>query len=156
MWWYERVLPAKEAKKRRDIADAMGNIAEAEKNEAMIQRYEPDPDSSEAYKDFMAERFIKVRPSVEGNMQLYALAKRDNFLKKMKGKIDDERSRLKNIFIQFLTQNQSESIDFGKLGVVNWSEKKGSPSRTFNNRTKENPSEEYIDREFEKLDYNNF
>jgi len=155
-WWYERVVPAKEAKRLADIAEAMGNVSETEKNEALIQRYEPEPDSSEAYKDFMAERFVKIRPSVEGNMQLYALAKRDNFLKKMKGKIDDERNRLKNIFIQFLTQNQAESIDFGKLGVVNWSEKKGSQSRTFNNRTKENPPEEYIDREFGKLDYNGF
>lgn len=155
-WWYNRVVPAQKARELRDIADAQGNIAEAEKNEALIQRYEPEPDASEAYKEFMEQRFVKVRQSIEGSMALYALAKKDNFLNKMKGKIEDERSRIKNIFIQFLTQNNSESCDFGKLGTVNWSERKGAQSRTFNNRTKEKPDEIYIEDEFKKLDYNNF
>jgi putative phage-type endonuclease len=155
-WWYDRVVPAQEARARREMADMQGNTAEAERMDAVIQRYEPEPDTSEAYKDFMEQRFVKIRPSVQGSIPLYALAKKDNFLNKMKGKIEDERNRIKNIFIQYMSQNQAESIEFGNLGVVNWSERKGAQSRTFNNRTKEKPDEDYIEQEYKKLDYNSF
>ena len=155
-WWYDRVLPAKKAVESRNMADMEGNMAESEKYEAEIQRFEPDPDDSEAYKEFMEEKFVEVRPQVDGTMELYALAKRDNFLKKIKGKIDKERTGIKNLFIRFMTQNGAESVDFGKLGYVNWSERRGSKSRTFNNRTKENPDEDTVEREFNKLDPNSF
>lgn len=153
-WWYNRVVPAKEAFEKRQIADANGNIAEFERWDAEIIRYEPDPDESEAYQEFMEEKFVEERVSVVGTMELYALAKQDNFLRKLKTKIDKERTRIKNLFVRFMTVNGSETIDFGNLGVVNWSKRKGAQSRTFNNRTKEKPSEDYVDEQFNKLDPN--
>ena len=155
-WWYNRVLPAKEALKKRDIADSTGNMMESEKWDAEIQKLEPDPDESEAYKDFMEEKFVEERVSVVGTMELYSLARKDNFLRKFKTKIDKERTWIKNMFIKYMTVNGAETIDFGNLGVVNWSKRKGAKNRTFNNRTKETPSEDYLDKEFQKLDYNNF
>lgn len=155
-WWKDRVLPARDAREKRDIALAKGDVANAEKYDAIIQRLEPEPDESEAYTEFMEEKFVKERPVVEGNMGLYFSAKQDKFLLRMKSRIDRERTRLKNHFVNFLVQNHAESIDFGKLGTVNWSERKGSASRTFNNNIKEKPSEEYIDQEFDKLDYKNY
>ena len=153
-FWYNRVVPGIEAAEKRNMADMEGNVMESEKFEAEIQRVEPDPDDSEAYKDFMDEKFLVTRETVDGTLEMYAIAKRDNFLKKMKGKIDKERTGLKNKFIQFMNNYGAESVDFGKLGVVNWSKRKGAQSRTFNNRTKENPGEEYLEQEFEKLDHN--
>lgn len=153
-FWYNRVLPGQKAIDQRNLAEVGGDIAESEKWEAEVQRVEPDPDDSEAYKDFMEEKFLKVREVVDGTMDLYALAKRDNFLIAFKNRIDKERTGIKNKFIQFLGNYGAESIDFGKLGVVNWSLRKGSKSRTFNNRTKEKPEEVYIDQEFDKLDHN--
>jgi putative phage-type endonuclease len=153
-FWYNRVVPGQKAMESRNIADMEGNVMESEKWEAEIQRVEPDPDDSEAYKDFMQEKFVKEREVVDGTMELYAIAKRDNFLKKIKSRLNKERIGIKNKFIQFLSNNGAESIDFGKLGVVNWSERKGSKSRTFNNRTKENPDEDYIENEFGKLNHN--
>jgi putative phage-type endonuclease len=155
-FWYNRVIPAREAVKKRNKAEAVGNLAEVEKWETEIQRYEPDPDESDAYKEFMEEKFVKVRQVIDGTMELYSVAKHDNFLKAFKNKLDKERNRLKNTFIQFLSIHGAESIDFGKLGVVNWSERKGSKSRTFNNRTKEKPGDDVVEREFDKLDPNNF
>ncbi|RLD57004.1 MAG: hypothetical protein DRI97_06310 [Bacteroidetes bacterium] len=155
-FWYNRVVPGQKALENRETADMEGDVAESERWEAEIQRVEPDPDDSEGYKDFMEEKFIKERERVDGTMELYAIAKRDNFLKKIKGRIDKERTGIKNKFIQFLGNNGAESIDFGKLGVVNWSERKGAKSRTYNNRTKENPSEDYIEAQFEKLDQKSF
>jgi putative phage-type endonuclease len=153
-FWYNRVIPGQKAIDQRNLAEVGGDIAESEKWEAEVQRVEPNPDDSEAYKDFMEEKFLKVREVVDGTMDLYALAKRDNFLKAFKNRIDKERTGIKNKFIQFLGNYGADFIDFGKLCVVNWSLRKGSKSRTFNNRTKEKPDEVYIDQEFDKLDHN--
>jgi len=155
-WWYDRVVPGQEAIKNRNQAEIGGNLAEVEKHDAVVQQLEPEPDESEAYKEFMEEKFVETRESIDGTIELYSLAKKDNFLKKIKGKIDKERIGIKNLFIKFMVQHGSESIDFGKLGYVNWSERKGSKSRTFNNRTKEAPSEDIVEQEFKKLDHRSF
>ena len=155
-FWYERVLPGKEARQRRDMADAEGNLSEIDRMDAIIQRLEPDPDDTEAYKDFMEEKFLKERVQVDGNMQLYHMARKDSFLIQMKNRIDSERSRVKNTFIQFMSRFGAEVVDFGKLGTVTWQESKGKASRTFYNRIKDKPGEDYIDQEFNKLDYNNY
>ena len=99
---------------------------------------------------------METRPTVDGTMELYALAKKDNFMRKMVNRIDKERTGIKNMFIKYMSQNEASSVDFGKLGYVNWSERKGSSSRTFSNRTKEAPDENVIEQEFNKLNYNSF
>jgi len=153
-FWYDRVLPGREAVDKRNVAEADGDIGQSEKWDAEVQRVEPDPDNSEAYKEFMEEKFVQEREVVDGTMELYALAKRDNFLRAIINKLDKERTGIKNKFIQFLGNYGAESVDFGKLGAVNWSLRKGHKSRTFNNRTKEKPEEIFIDEEFEKLNHN--
>ena len=155
-FWYNRVVPGQKAVEMREMADVEGNVMESEKWEAEIQRVEPDPDDSEAYKDFMDEKFLVTRETVDGTLALYDVAKRDNFLRKMINKLDLERTGLKNQFIQFMSNYGAESVDFGKLGKVNWSKRKGAKTRTFNNRTKDKPSEDYIDEQFEKLDQTSF
>ena len=141
---------------KKNLEDINGNIAEAERQEAIIQRLEPEPDESAAYTDFMEERFLKIRETIEGTMQLYAVAKRDKFLQRIKSKVDDERTRLKNIFIQFLTNNNAEVIDFGKLGTINWTTRKGAQSRTLTNKIKEKPDDDLIENQVRGLDHNIF
>ena len=150
-WWTDRVEPAKQARELRDQEDAAGNIGESEKYEAIIQRLEPDPDYSEAYKDFMSESFMKERDVVDGTMELYSMAKRYEVMKKIKGEIDKAQNLIKNTFIKFLRNSGAESVSFDMLGSVNWSERKGSASRTFGCRIKEKPHEEVIKEEFAKI-----
>ena len=153
-FWYNRVVPGQKAIESRNLADIAGDVMESEKWEAEIQRVEPDPDDSEAYQDFMERKFVQEREEVDGTMELYALAKYDKFLLKLNNRIDKERTGIKNRFIQFLSNNSAESVNFGKLGRANWSTRKGAKSRTFNNRTKENPDEDYIEEQFDKLNHN--
>jgi len=155
-WWYDRVMPARTAKQMRDIAEIKGDIEEAERQDTIIQNLEPEPDSSEAYKDFMEDRFLVTRTPMQGNIHLYSLARKDNFYKAIRNRIDEERNFIKNQFINIMTKNQVDTIEFEGLGSVNWSEKKGSQSRIFNNRVKERPSQEVVEREFSKLDFNSF
>jgi putative phage-type endonuclease len=150
-FWYNLVVPAKEAQEKKAEAEKSGNMAEVEKWDAEIQRHEPEPDNSEAYTAFMNEKFLKTRESIEGTMAYYDLAKKDKVLNGLKGIIDDERTGIKNILVKDLTLAGAEMIDFGRLGTVDWSERKGAKSRTFNNRIREKPSEEQLMAEFKKL-----
>ena len=150
-FWYNLVVPAKKAQENKSLAEKAGNILEVEKWEAEVQRYEPEPDNSEAYREFQSERFLRERESIEGTMQLYDICKHDKVLNGISGLIEEERNGLKNILIKQLTLAGAEMIDFGRLGSATWSERKGAKSRTFNNRIKEKPSEEQLLEEFKKI-----
>jgi putative phage-type endonuclease len=150
-FWENRVLPAKAAFAKKQAAEKVGNLAEVEKWDAEIVRYEPEPDNTEAYTSFMNEKFLRERDSIEGTIRTYDLCKRDKVLNGIKGIIDDERDGIKNVLIKELTLAGAEQIDFGRLGTVDWSERKGTKNRTFNNRIKEKPTDEQLMAEFMKI-----
>ena len=156
MFWENRVLPAKEAFAKRQMAEIDRNLGEMEKYDAVIQRHEPEPDKSEAYKEFMEERFLKEREVVEGNIDQYDLCKKDTFLRKIINRMEEERTGIKNLLLQVLGKAGAEVIDFGKLGNVTWSERKGAKNRTFTIRIKEAPHEDLVEREFYKLDIKDY
>jgi putative phage-type endonuclease len=151
MFWENRVLPGKEAYEKSKIAEANGNMAEYEKYEALVQQYEPEPDRSEAYKEFMEERFLKERDVIEGNIDQYDLCKQYTFLNKFNSRLDEEKTGIKNHLLKTMNVFGAEVLDFGKLGSVSWSERKGAKNRTFSVRIKEVPTEDQVENEFQKL-----
>jgi len=155
-FWENRILPAKEAFAKKQIAEMQNNIPEVEKWEGLIQRYEPDPDTSEAYKDFMEERYLRTREGIEGTMEQFELCKKDTLLRKISARLDQERTGIKNVMLKTFVSTGADQIDFGTLGSVNWAERKGSKNRTFTIRLKENPPEELVEKEFKKLDLDAF
>ncbi len=150
-FWHKLVVPAKEAHAKKVEAEKAGNMSEVEKWDARIQELEPEPDQSEAYTAFMSEKFLRERDSVQGTMELYDLAKKDKVLNGMKSIIDDERTGIKNVFVKQLTLAGAELVDFGRLGNITWSERKGAKNRTFNNFIKEKPTDEQLRAEFDKM-----
>ena len=153
-FWYNRVVPGKAAQEKKNAAEKCGNLGEAEKWDAEIVRHEPEPDNTEAYQSFMAEKFLKERDLIEGNMADYRLCTKDKMLLGVKGRIDDERQLIKNTLIKKLTVAGAELIDFGRLGQCAYSERKGAKERSFANRIKEKPSDERIETEFNKIRWN--
>lgn len=151
-FWVNRILPAKEAFAKKKEAEKQGNMGEMEKYEGVIQMHEPEPDNSAAYEEFMNERFLKTRESMEGTIDLFDLCKKDKVLKGVENIIDNARMGIKNTLITEMTKEGVESIDFGRLGVCNWSERKGAKNRTFNNRIREKPTEDQLLEEFNKID----
>ncbi|MCE5225241.1 MAG: YqaJ viral recombinase family protein [Porphyromonadaceae bacterium] len=151
-FWYNRIVPAQEAFAKKKEAEKQGNIFEAEKHEGLIQRLEPEPDNSESYREFMEERFLKERESMEGTIELFDICKKDKVLAGVGNLIDDARNGLKNQMVKAMAEHGAEMIDFGRVGSVTWSERKGSKSRTLTNRIKEKPSEDQLLTEFNKID----
>lgn len=152
-FWYKLVLPAKAAYAKRQEAEKAGNVMEMEKWDAKIVEHEPEPDQSAAYESFMSERFLKERDTIEGDMESYNHCTKDKMLLGVSGRIDDERQLIKNILIKKLTRAGSEAIDFGKLGQATYSDRKGAKNKTFSNRVKEKPSEDRIEKEFKKVNW---
>jgi putative phage-type endonuclease len=150
-FWYNRILPAKEAFDKKQEAEKQGNLSEAEKWDAEIQRYEPNPDKTKSYQDFMNKRYLQERESIEGTMEFYDLCKKDKVLLGVKNLIDDERTGIANELIKSLTISGAEVIDFGKLGSYSWGERKGSKNRVPLNKIKEKPSEDQLLAEFKKI-----
>jgi putative phage-type endonuclease len=150
-FWYDRVLPGKEAFAKKQVAEKAGNIAEVEKWDAEIQKYEPDPDKTKSYQDFMNKKYLMERETIEGTMATYDLCKKDKVLLGVKNLINDERTGINNLLIKDLTLAGAEVIDFGRLGSYAWGERKGSKNRVPLNHIKEKPSEEQLLVEFNKL-----
>lgn len=152
-FWYNRVAPAKDAFAKMKEAEAQGNLLEAEKYEGIIQHLEPEPDGSPAYEQFMSERFLKERECVEGTIDTYDLCLKDKMLLGVGNRIDAERQLVRNNLINEMVRGGADVIDFGKLGTCSYSERKGSKNRTFANRIKEKPSEDVIEKEFNKISW---
>lgn len=150
-FWHDRVLPAREAKVKMNKSDIDGRLEEAEKYDGIIQSLEPDPDTTEAYKNYMSERFVKERERVQGTMELYHLCKRDEILKKVKNKINGSRIYIKNHLIKHLDHYGSELIDFGSMGRVSWTQRKGGKTRVLSINIKDKPPDEAIQEEFDKI-----
>ena len=150
-FWYNRVLPAKEAFAKRQEAERAGNLSEVEKQDAIIQKHEPDPDKTKSYQEFLNKRYLQERETIEGTMEAYGLCKQDKMLLKVKNVIEEERTGIANTLIKQLTLSGAEAIDFGRLGSYSWSERKGSKNRVASNKIKESPSEERVLDEFNKI-----
>ncbi len=150
-FWYNRVLPAKESFAKKMEAEKSGNFGEVDKMEGEIQRFEPEPDNTEAYNEFMNERFLRERESIEGTIDTYELCKKDKLLLGVSNLIKDARDLIKNTLITDLTKAGAEAIDFGKLGTFSWAERKGSKNRVASNKIKEAPTEDRLIREFSKI-----
>lgn len=153
-FWYDRVVPGKKAVENKMLAEEQGNLAEIEKWEAEIQRYEPEPDNTDAYKEYIEERFVKERDSILGTIPDYGIAKKDKMLLAMSNRLKSERTLCQNQLKKTLTDNGAEAMDFEGLGNVSWSEQKAKKTRRFSNDIKEKPGENRIEEEFKKLDLN--
>lgn len=154
IFWETRILPAKEALKKKNMAVLSGNLVAAESNDAIIQHLEPDPDGSEAYKDLMQERFLKTRNSVNGTISQFQICMADTFYQRLMARIAIARRKARNSMIKYMTEYGTDVIDFGRSGNVTWSEVKGRKNRKFTIRIKDKPSGDRVEEEFEKIDFN--
>jgi len=150
-FWYDRVVPAKKALEARSQYELEGRIEESEKEEAIIGQLEPDPDGTEAYREFMSEKFLKEREEVEGSMEMFDICKKDEMLKKMEGRIKKERSLFKNTLIKWIVDKAAEFVDFDSLGNYRFYLRKGGKNRTLAINIKEKPGDERVEEEFNKF-----
>lgn len=151
-FWFNRVLPAKEAFRKREEADMRGNLDESEKWNAQLHQLEPPPDETAAYEQFMNEKFVKERDSIQGTVEIYDLCKRDVVLRRVIARASKTRRYFRNILVKYIIENGVENIDFGKLGNVNYVRRRNNRNKTLTINIKEKPPQAVIDNEFAKID----
>lgn len=151
--WWERVLEAREALKQRDRFYREGKSNEAEHCQAIIDSNEPEPEDSEAYNEYIKERYKQVIPSVSGDMELYESCMEDEVARIYANLIGDKRTFIQNKLMKVLEMSGAEEINFDALGKVTYlPNKNGVRSLRFSLKTI-NPPKELAEQEFKKLNF---
>lgn len=111
-FWENRVLPA-----RAVLAD-MEKASDDEKILA-VQFYEPEPDGSDAYKDFLAKKFSNPNgATIDGEPHHYQLAIEINNHKESVSQAQGEITKLENLIKSQM--GNAEVMNFGGAGQITW------------------------------------
>ncbi|MBU0778022.1 YqaJ viral recombinase family protein [Patescibacteria group bacterium] len=151
-FWEERVVPGKKAVLMRDNYDKKGLYVESEQNQEIIDRLEPEPDSTQAYKEFMAETYLKERQTLKGDKISYEICRQDEMLKCIVNTLNKRRDYCKNSLIKVVRDNNVEEIDFDTKGKFTWSERANSKIRVALINIKDKPLDADVEKEVGKID----
>lgn len=114
-FWETMVVPAKalvEEQKKATTQDEIDRI------EAEIVSFEPEPEDTEAYKQYMKEKYTGDASMIKGEMSQFMMAKRYKYLNEIKKGIAARQREEQNKLMRYM--ENSEIIDFDGSGRVDW------------------------------------
>lgn len=120
-------------------AISIGDEEKAQECMAKITEYEPEPDGSEAYKEYMTERHQVEQETMLGDDSMYEIALQHKRVYALKKAIEEIENTLGNKLRYSCVQNQVERINMPK-GYVRLSERSNSKNKVLSN-TVAKPSE---------------
>ena len=120
-FWEERVLPGREYFKAYKEAVRLGDKAVANKAMERIFQFEPGPDGTPAYREWMTE---KARKASEGrdqevakaDMVIYGTAREYHGVREVKKLIDTLNEALKGDLLRYMRDNKVRFVSFGEEG----------------------------------------
>lgn len=114
-FWYYHVLPS------RKLMDEYTGTTEKERQLLMfeIQKLEPDPDDTEAYKEFMTARLSGSAERMVSTPLLEEVAKAQEVIKQLIKGLEERRRGLTNILLQHHVHNEVMYIDGDKFRSIN-------------------------------------
>jgi hypothetical protein len=145
-WWYDRILPARKAFIKKQEYLIKNDFKGAEDMEAIIASLEPEPDSTQAYRDWLEERYKKEVEMIDGSMEAYNWAQEDRFYMSLGSKLKDKQSLLRNRLLKEMGEKGVTKISWGSAGHV-------SNDKKFLNKISDLPSDEFIEKQFSKLNW---
>lgn len=143
-FWYERVLPGRQYKKFYDKALLDGNKEYEEKALGKMQMLEPDPDDSEAYKEYLSERYQKEQEQMRGTISQYRDLKKHKFLGLLIKNLQKIRLSYTNSLTNDFVKARTEKMDFGLRGYAHYYKKKNATRFQMDNRLRYDPDDEII------------
>lgn len=146
-FWYDRVIPAKEAYKLYLDYFNKGMIDKAEEQMSIIQDLEPEPDDTRDYEDFKKDGLVSEVEKVRGGVKLYSFLKNDKMYTAMEKEIKSRKQYIKNVALNFMDKNKCTVVDFDSLGMLDNTKK-------WNNKIKEKPSDEFVREQLDKITLN--
>lgn len=118
--FWDKVLLVRENKALRDT----GQITQ-EEFESILVDVEPDPDHTEAYKEFMSDKYTQERERVHADFQDKQLAIEQEKLKYMINFLTEKRDLYKNTLTNKLVNTKVEYLDITDRAYVRYYKKQG-------------------------------
>lgn len=151
-FWNDQVIPGREALKKRQELEKKGDYAEAENHQRTIHDLEPEPDGSDAYKNFMAESALAEYMEVEGDMEQFEDAVNNKKWNEAKKICDEFKTYYENCCRKHLKEADAEKMVFGDDGYIQSKSQNNSDKLVFRNQIKEKPDVERIREQLESID----
>ncbi len=148
--WWDKVLKSREAKRLMDKYYAEGKSNDAEHCQAIIDSNEPEPEDSEAYLEYIKEKYKEVIPSVSGDVDLFDECTTYLTLNMYSSLLDSKQVYIKNKLMKLLESTGAQEISFDALGKVTYAADKNG-KRTLRVATKISPQKSQVEEEFNKL-----
>lgn len=134
VFWY-KVLEGRKIMTQRFEAQASFNMALVEELNAKLMALEPEPDGSEAYTDYMKQKYRIAAPGeMVGTAADLETAREDIQLKEAISAMEEKRRYQQNLLRNRL-RDGADKITFGKEGYVSW-KVDANNSRRFLNKVK--------------------
>lgn len=134
--FWDRVLEARKYVNEKFEAERTFNLQKAQEMEGKIAEFEPEPDGSDAYKDYLKEKYRNPTTSerIGTNLELNEAIKELKVIEQIK-ELKEQRQLHQNKLKKAMGDVQS--LEFGANGRVTWRKAKDG-SRRFLNKIKEN------------------
>lgn len=129
-FWYNRVLPS------RELLLKEGAELSNDEKMTLVQAYEPEPDGSDAYAQFLSARYLigKEAKAMDGDIQLLQWAEAYTHAHQVAKDNEEQKQYYANLIKARM--KDAAVIDFGSRGKVTW-KNTAKGNRTFSVKIKE-------------------
>lgn len=150
--FWKKVLIARQAKVEMDRMLVKNDTDGAGEMKSIIDSNEPEPDDSEAYKEYLTERKREDIKQIDGTIQEYRMCQDDQFLKELIKMLEAKRQGIENYLLNRLVKTGAEEMSFGQGGKFTYlKNKKGTYVKQFDVLIQ--PPQYRLDEEFNKLNF---
>lgn len=118
---------------------ALGKDGEAMAEDALAKIYElePEPDGSDAYKEYLSERFKKEQEVIMGDDELRKDAATHKYIQTLIKTMESVETEYANRLRYFCAKTGAEKVNFQDGSYVSFTERKNSANRVLSNRSKD-------------------
>lgn len=133
--FWDKVVEGRKIMTQRFEAQRNFNQAAVDELSAQLQTLEPAPDGSEAYTEFMKEKYKIARPGeMAGTLEDLEVAKKHREVSNRIKELETEKNLHANV-LKGKMRDGADRMDWGAAGYVSWAANK-TGTRTFLNKLK--------------------
>lgn len=144
-FWEKRVLPGKEAVKKRNRAIVTNDEKLLKEAQIEIDYYMPPPDNSDDCKLFMKEQYTKEYEKIKGSERSFIISQNIHLINMFIKHLNRMKTGMQNQLQEIFNHNKCEVLDYGKSsGYVKLLMKTNSVYPEIGNYTTRDPEMENI------------
>jgi putative phage-type endonuclease len=151
-WYDHHLAPGLECKQAYDLAVKVNNMAEATKYDAGIQQYEPPPDDSESYKQYVSGIFRRDREYVKAPKGLEDIVMQAKLIREVKKSIVTKETGIRNKIINAHYLEKAEYLQYSDIAYSRYYKRKGSKEFSLDIRYPGYPSKDRVNQETSKIE----